>query len=244
MFVLLAALVSAAAPDPAVLDTITREIAQAVSADARLNVKSELDLKAIIDLEVGRQTCGADAKDCSAELANAYSARLVIVSHLNQIDDELRIDISIYDAKDERFYPTSVHGLKVRQLLDQIPGALHTALAPLPDMPPGTVVFIARTATQAKVETTTEQPASPGPSALKITGGVVGGVGLTSTLIGAGVYGYALSEYLKSRDKELSGDEQRAHFDIAEPLEVPGLVLLIGGVVVGGVGAAIFFTAE
>ncbi|MDP2341221.1 MAG: hypothetical protein Q8O67_09700 [Deltaproteobacteria bacterium] len=189
-----------------------------------LEVITGADLRTMAGLEADKAAAGCDegSASCLAEIASALGARLVVSGQVGSLDDNIFLQLSLFDAQAGRAVAREEsRGKTLTAVADTIPELVDRMLVP---------ILGARATT-----TTTAEPApAAAGSPLVPVGGVMLAVGGLAGL-GLGTYALALDASLRSRDT--LGTEKDFAYD-------NGLFVVIGagaGAVVAGAGGALLF---
>ncbi|MDP2341219.1 MAG: hypothetical protein Q8O67_09690 [Deltaproteobacteria bacterium] len=188
-----------------------------------LEVITGADLRTMAGLEADKAAAGCDegSASCLAEIASALGARLVVSGQVGALDDNIFLQLSLFDAQAGRAVAREEsRGKTLTAVADTIPELVDRMLIP---------ILGAKTTT-----TTTAPPPAPAGSMLVPVGGALlaaGGVGA----VVLGGWAFTLNETLVKRDAK-GTDKQFAYNN--------GVYVVVGAgasAVVAGVGGAVLF---
>ncbi|MDP2340566.1 MAG: hypothetical protein Q8O67_06395 [Deltaproteobacteria bacterium] len=216
-------------PDQAhIAKVLTEALAAAVADASKCEVITRQDIASMIEVEAERASCGGDVSDsCLAEIGNALGVDRVVAGTVARLGASTTVTARLLNMKagkvELRAEETTSDDAQLRATAQNVGRRLFGV------------------ATVAAVEAPVVVAAGGGPAMpLLVTGGVVGGVGLTAAVIGGvlamgadGILGDSGSDGLAKKDA-------RASADVA--ILIGGLGL--GGVVVGGVVTGLAFVLE
>ena len=187
-----------------------------------LEVITGADLRTMANLEADKAAAGCDeaSASCLAEIAQALGARLVVSGQVGSLDDNIFLQLSLFDANAGRAVARQEsRGKTLTSLADGIPELVDRLLAPILGAPTSVAPPVAATA-----------PLSPLVPAGAVTL-AVGGLGALA------LGGWALALNSSLVDADTKGDDKQFAYD-------NGAFIVIGagaGAVVAGAGAAILF---
>ena len=215
-------------PDQAHLaKVLTEALATSVADASKCDVITRADIASMIELEAEHEACGGNASDsCLSEIGNALGVERMVAGSVARVGGSTTVSARLLNMKagkvEKRAEATTSSEAELRATAQNV-GRL---LFGQPAAPVGAV-------------------ASPidggGPSLpLLVSGGVVGGIGLTAAVIGAVLAMGADSVLADSGSDRLSKDAARDSGSSA--LLITGVGL--GGVVVGVVVAGLAFVLE
>lgn len=200
---------------PELVQTVRDTLVVHLSQKRAFEVLSSDDLRRVSDLEANKQALGCDESSCLAELAGAVGAGTVVFGSVGRLGELTQVTLSVLDA--ERATMKGRQSIEVTRL-DEIPARLRLAADLI--FTPGTV-----------------QPSSP--SILPWVGLGVAAAGVVTAAVGGTLMGIDASTLADTTTG--TPEERRVAKDAAEERYPIGSGLLIGGVVVAGIGAAVAF---
>jgi hypothetical protein len=204
---------------PELVQTVRDTLVVHLSQKRSFEVLSSEDLRRVSDLEANKQALGCNESSCLAELAGAVGAGTVVFGSVGRLGDLTQVTLSVLDV--ERATMKGRQSIEVTRL-DEIPARLRLAADLI--FTPGAV-----------------QASSP--SVLPWVGWGVAGAGVVTAAIGGALMGIDASTLADTTSG--TPDERRVAKDAAEQRYPIASGVLIGGLVVAGVGAAVaFFTAS
>jgi hypothetical protein len=249
--VLITALSIAVTPVEAASRFLTGIAAQGAATNSNADVLTSSDLKTALDLEAQKQlaSCGENSS-CMAEIASALDADIVVTGTLLAIGEGLTLQLAAYDAK-----KAASAGRRVLRAptIDGFPteleattrGFIEPLIAGRTAQKKLRVLVLDFDATPA--ETVLDLPARKvepkpnNPGWLSMVGGGTAGIGLLSSAAGG-----ILLFLADGANAGISGDPRpslKDQRDLAKQRDAvlyPGIAALGGGVLLAGIGSAIF----
>ncbi len=190
-----------------------------------LEVITGADLRTMANLEADKSAAGCDAASasCLAEIASALGARLVVSGQVGALDDNIFLQLSLFDAQAGRAVAREESRAKTLTVLaDTIPDVVGRMLTPILGAPPA--------ATPAPVVAP-----PPSMSPLIPVGSISLGVGVFAA-VGLGIWSLQLDDTLAN--EEASGKDREFALN-------NGLLIVVGAaagvvVAVGGGGLLLY----
>jgi hypothetical protein len=197
---------------PELVQAVRDTIVVHLSQKGSFEVLSTEDLRRVSDLEASREAMGCDESSCLSEMAGAVGAERVVFGSVGRLGDLTQVTLSVLDV--DRGTMTGRQSFEVTRL-DEIPARLRHAADEI--FSPGAV----------QVPFPAAGWAGLGVAAVGATTATVGGI-----LMGADAATLADTTTGTPDQRRLAKDAAEARYPIASGV-------LIGGVVIVAVGAAV-----
>lgn len=202
---------------PEKVKLLAAQVAQSLGARG-LEVLTHADLRTIADLGADKSAAGCDegSQSCLAEVAAALGARLVVSGQVGALDDQLLLQLSLFDSQvGKAVAREEARGKTLSALADAIPSLIDRLVAPVMGAAPAPPPVVER-----------------GLSPLTLVGGGVAGVGVAACVVFT-VWTISIDNTLGSASADHTAKQQAFNDG---PIVAP---LAIGTGVVAAAGAAL-----